>query len=715
MIIATGKVTSVIWSKPEESFYIFELQTKKKKVKVVAYSPFSIVPGTQLEVSGQFEESKYGPQLRAQSIIEKPPEEDFLAEYLRQKITMLGNVLSRRVVEKFRADTIRVLNEEPHRLMEVEGISHGRFKEIIQAWKETEQNRSTTLFLMKLGLLNRQIASVKKRFVHVDDLETLLRGNPYLLLQVDGIGIGTADDAFFTTGGKAGDSKRIFALIQAALEEAKNSMGHVFLSKNELVFWVERLIKSFRLKPVSGQIDVVLYAHLKNLPEGGEVVLDEDRLYLKGMLFVERECAERLCSRRFKTVLPPEFPLSRFIEEYEKDHKIIFSAGQREFLEQFFDNSIHILTGLPGTGKTTIVKALVELLETTGLSYALCAPTGMAAKRVEQLSGRPSYTLHRYLGATGEQWLYNEENPRNEAVVIVDEMSMVDLNLFFRLLDGTSRETRYIFIGDTEQLPPVGAGLVLRDLIDSQLFHTIKLSRIFRQEETSLIVENAHRISAGEPLVFSKEKGFVAFNVTGPIFDQLLTKLVDKVAAAGKNVMCLAAVHRGQYGVSRINSLLQEHCNPPESRKQEVDVGKVKFREGDKVVICKNNYKKNVVNGDLGKVIWVDVTDKKLTVEVADVGLVVYDFGELNELKLAYCLSVHKSQGSQADGVVVVVVPEHEYMLTRKLFYTAVTRARTTVLVLGDPTGIIKAIRNIREDKRNTFLVFRLRQVARVE
>lgn len=700
-----GTITLVVWQNPAKGNYIFSMRCPNGTTeKVLAVSSFPLRKGIKLKMTGFHRTSKYGREFVAKTVQELTPSDvKGLIDFLKAKVDGIGDVTARRLVEKFGQELPNVLTKEPEKIKQLDGMTEKKYEQIVNSWKATETDRNTILFLTKLGFsVNR---AVRIREVFGSNTVEKVMANAYILLDVDGVGITQADKAFFNLGGKPEDSKRVYAFIRYAIIEASHSVGHVFLYANEVYDWILKMARSNALVAIPGLTPARVLLHLDSFKEESRLMKEGDRIYLDYLHHAEKESAEQLSLRRFKTTLPEGFPIKEFVSSCEEEFNIKFSPEQRVFLEGFFDHSVHVLTGKPGTGKSTVVRALVKLLKLTNLTFSLCAPTGMAARRLAQLSEHETYTLHRYLGATGTGWLFNADSPRQDAVVIVDEMSMVDQILLYRLLDGTNMQTRFVFIGDIEQLPSVGPGNVLHELIDSGVFNVVRLSRIFRQDEDSLIVENAHRISSGQELIYEKEKGFVFGQLTEKNLDRYLEALQDRVKQQKvQTFMILSPKHKGDFGVTRINQILQGKLNPPDGIKREIETSLYIIREGDKVVICKNDYSKGVVNGDQGLVSVIDLENKKLVLAVEEVGSVTYEYSELINLKLAYCLSVHKSQGSQAEWVVVVVMPEHKILLSRRLFYTAVTRAQKKVVILGDNQSVTYSIANTKVDKRNSRL-----------
>lgn len=712
-----GKVVKLIWSKPEDMVYIFTVHASdmgRAPVTVVGKTPVSIHPGLVVSVEGVWVESpRFGMQLKASAVNAcTPTDSEGLVAFLSSRVPGIGPILANRMVDTFGSKLETVLAGDPQVLTSVKGVNIDKAKDLVRSWKETGRERDGVIFLMSLGFTMAKAGRIVKSMK--TDIEQKVRENAYCLMKVPGVGAKYADIAYFKLGGGAGDSKRLFGLIVAAIGEAAQKGGHLYLEGTDIVKWLERTVKSLGLPKFPALSEGRVMLHVDKLAERKELVRENSRVYDPFFHHVEARSAAFLKEKISDPVVKPKnLDVPKFVEEWQASSGITLSDKQKEFLLGVLDVNVSVLTGLPGTGKSTVCGALVSLLKRANLSFALCAPTGMAAKRLAAFTGESTYTMHRYLGANGVDWSYNASNPREEDVVIVDETSMVDQALLYRLLDGARPGCRFVFVGDAKQLPSVGPGIVLSSLVKCGKFRVTELSRIYRQQEDSLVVENAHRIAAGRSLEYAKDRGFVRLDVDEDSFKERLHRIASRIKEVGGNCMFLSPIHAGAFGVSAVNNIMQDFENPPDPSKGEVKVGTVTFRVGDKVVICANDYGRGVVNGDVGIVTVAQSNLIEMTVD--GVGLVSYDPGSWSELKLGYCLSVHKSQGGQADWVVVVIRPEHVYMLTRRLFYTAITRAKKKVVILGDDECVRKSIDNLREERRNSGFATRLSGVISAE
>ena len=709
---------------------------------IVGHFP-TLSVGEWVEAEGEwYVHAAFGRQFKVASHRKAPPATARgIQRYLSSgAVQGIGPKLAERLVAAFGERTLEVIEKEPHRLLEVEGIGARKKAAISKAIRAEKDVRDALVFLQGLGVTPGIAAKVYRRY----GPETVrkVRENPYRLAgDVFGIGFKTADAIALEMGVAADSPVRAAAAIAHLLNQAA-AEGHVYVPK-ALLF--ERLAAMGIPGEAGGRGLERLAAENEVVVESkGDGGLAEEAVYTRFLHFAEVDVAQRMAGLAASTAVRSgsEDRAPAGAEKDGRDAPHSESAGEasRAFgsaagltreqqraveLAASGGPGILIITGGPGTGKTTTLRAIVDSLERAGRKYALCAPTGRAAKRLKEASGRDAKTIHRLLeyaagSEGGPQFQRNERSPLDADVVIVDESSMVDLPLCFHLLRALRPGARLIMVGDADQLPSVGPGNVLRDALRSKAVASVRLSRVFRQAEASRIVVNAHRIQQGKmPLPGDRSSDFFFVSEEDPdkarelIADLVCRRLPDYLRCDPRqDIQVLSTVRRGPLGVDKLNELIQERLNPPAPGGAEVRVGAEAFRPGDRVMQTKNNYDKMVFNGDAG---WIKSVDpKERVVEVVfpdrdEPGGVVYEEDEITQLTLAYCTSVHKSQGSEYP---VVVMPVHWVMpalMNRNLLYTAVTRARRLVVLVGREDALRAYVRNDRADHRYTRLSERLR------
>ena len=752
MEVLKGYVEHIVYRNEDNGYTVFHLTNEDGELTCVGTFPY-ISEGELMEVSGEYTtHAIYGTQLQVLSHEVKEPEDLMSIErYLGSgAIKGVGAVLAGRIVRKFKDDTFRIIEEEPERLAEVSGISERKAREIAEQVEDKKDMRKAMIYLQKYGIT---ISLAAKIYEHYGSgVYRVMDENPYQIADhVPGVGFKTADEIASRIGIHSDSDYRIqsgifYVLLQAIAE------GHIFLPKEDL------LRKSMMLLEVEIK-DVEKY--LMNLSMEKKIILkraitekvyqdnydtiretiEETRVYPSQYYYMELNTARMLHDLNIKYDVA-DVIIEKRLMELEKNAKMELDEMQKKAVKAAINNGVLVLTGGPGTGKTTTINAMIQFFESEGMDIFLAAPTGRAAKRMTEATGYEARTIHRLLelAYTPEgqenrmQYGRNEENPLEADVVIIDEMSMVDLPLMHALLKAITIGTRLILVGDKDQLPSVGAGSVLKDLILSQCFPLITLSKIFRQAEQSDIVVNAHKINRGERVRLdnkSKDFFFLKREDANTIISVVLTliqkKLPKYVDADAFDIQVLTPTRKGLLGVERLNGILQQYLNPPDVKKAEKEHGSRTFRVGDKVMQIKNNYQLEweistkyglvvdsgigVFNGDIGRIIAIDSYAEKIKVEFEEKKMVEYPFELLEELELAYAITVHKSQGSEYPAVVIPLLPGPRQLYYRNLIYTAVTRARKCVTIVGSDTTFQEMIENVNERNRYTSLSERIQEM----
>lgn len=717
----TGTVKAIIYRSEDTGFTVLELTNDAgEDMTAIGEMPLAGV-GERVELTGQWTEHKtYGRQFRAETCKTLAPAtltalKNYLASGL---IKGVGESTAQAIVQTFGMETLDVLEKEPARLAEVPGIGQIRAQTIGASYGAQLGLRDIMLGLQKYGVTIGQAMKLYK--IYGELCLAKIEENPYRLIDdVEGIGFKTAD-AIARNGGVEPDAPyRLRAGLKYTLQWARQE-GHTYLPREKLVEVAAGLLQA-DIAPVERTLtELLLEGQLIQ-----EQLPGEDGIFLPGMFRTEQDCALRLLRLQGQSALDnPFFRPKAQIARLEQQLDITLAPAQRQAVELALKAGALVITGGPGTGKTTILRFVITLLEEMGTEYALCAPTGRAAKRMGEATGRDASTIHRLLeysygeGGFGR----NAENTLLADVVIVDEMSMVDVPLMAALLRALAPGSRLIMVGDSDQLPSVGPGNVLRDMVDSGQIPVVRLTEIFRQSGRSAIVTNAHRINEGQmPILEGLEDfGFEPMEEQEAVIRRLIALNSGKAAKLGaqeplQDIQVLAPMKKGPLGVYNLNKRLQEALNPPAHKKKERKYGDVVFREGDKVMQIKNDYRlawtrslphqppemgEGVYNGDLGTIMSIDLYEQTLEVLFDDGRSAVYAFSMLEELELAYCISIHKSQGSEFPIVLLPLLGGPPMLLNRNLLYTAVTRARHMVCILGRQSCIQQMVRNNQVKRR---------------
>lgn len=718
-------IEETIFRNEENGYSVVQAKAGRESVTVVGTLP-ALAPGEQVLLSGSWTaHPQYGKQWKATACeIRKPTTLLGIERYLGSGLIRgVGPSTARLLVQVFGKNTLDVLSEYPERLTEVPGIGKKRAAQLAESFREQYAAREAMVFLQSYGVSPSLAVKISKAYGA--DAQRKIRENPYRLIDdIDGVGFLTADRIALSLGIPQDSEYRLRSGLKYVLQEAAAGEGHTFLPKPLLL---ERAARALRVEDglLAHALDTLLFAR--------EIIaldLDgQEALLLSGFFYAEKEIARYLKLLMGREEKIPEAQILEKIQQFEREHQIQFSENQRRAVSEAVRRGLVVITGGPGTGKTTIINCILWLL---GKDVLLAAPTGRAAKRMSEATGHEAKTLHRLLEFAGDEGHFqrDEQNPLDCGCVIVDEMSMVDVFLMRSLLVALKPGTKLILVGDADQLPSVGAGNVLGDILKSGVVPSVRLTDIFRQSEESLIVLNAHRINHGEPPILNRRDSDFFFE-RRPVPDEAAQAIVGLCArrlpaflhsdAPARDIQVLAPTKKSGAGVYQLNALLQAALNPPAPWKKEIAYGETVFRTGDKVMHIRNNYQlpwktdggeegEGVFNGDVGFVSAVDNQDRIVTVRFDDERTVEYDYQQLEELELAYCLSVHKSQGSEFPCVVMPVLGGPPRLLTRNLFYTALTRARKLVVLVGREDAIADMVRNNHIATRYTTLRQRLEE-----
>ena len=713
----------------ESGFSVFSLRPLKDVRKVIQCSGVvETMPRVDdaIEVYGYFDSnSKYaGIQFKVTGYSHISGIDELqVARFLMSFAKFLGDVKAREIARHFGQDLEKVLDDEPDRLLEVPGVGKTIRDNIVSGWATRKGTRNLSLFLMKLGLPDFRIKQItSKRGL---GYEEKIKADPYLLMD-DGLGFSAADNYAESLQVAPGSPLRYRGFLQSAVKNFTQTEGHLFVPTKEVVTAVNEFNGTTHRKfDPMGVSYAMLRPHLDSLIQDGYLVEEGPNLYAAENFFFEAASAERMSAMMTApgALAFEGVDLPTFVEDYETTESFRTSGfrladQQREALESFVTEKVMVVTGAPGTGKTTVVRSFVKILKDHNLRFVLLAPTGKAAKRLEETAGHPAYTIHRKLGYQGDAWDYGFQKKLQVDTVLVDEFSMVDQQLLFRLLDAMPPEAKLVMVGDHNQLPSVGAGNVLRDLIASGRVHTITLSKVHRQAETSDIVRVANQIKDGavDMSLFRVNdlKADVCMLRTGTdtaLAEKHITELCKTLKAKGNvSFQVLSPRNEGDLSVSSLNISLQEALNPktPESGLEAMLEGGVKVRRGDRVRITKNHYGLGIFNGDVGKVLLVSVENLKVDIEGS--GVITIPLKDLRDIvSLGYMSSIHKAQGSEFQVVILALLKSHgQNLLQRNLLYTAITRAKKKVIIVGQDAAIVSAIENDKIRLRNTALAARI-------
>ena len=716
-----GTVDQVVFYNPENGYTVcrFIVESGDTLTIVGSFPPLS--PGEMLKVKGRWElNPRFGRQFKVEHFTLTLPAsakgiEKFLASGL---VRGIGPVLAARIVARFGVGTIELLTKGPDRLKEVEGVGTVKLREIKKSWAEHQDIRDLIIFLQEHGVSTNLATKIYRQYG--DRSFTVLRTNPYqLCLDIWGIGFKTADQIALKLGMDPGSIERVKAYILYILEK-DNEQGHVFSYASEVR---EKCVTDLEVE--ADKADRALEELLKDKRAVREELGADAALYLPFYYQAQEEVARAIHKLADFPCQPPDFDLDQAVAATEKDLGLAFSALQKRAIRESFEKKILVITGGPGTGKTTIIRAVVDIFRKWGREALLAAPTGRAAKRLAETTGRDARTIHRVLEFQPKKGAFkkNERNPLRGEALIVDEVSMIDLPLMYHLLKAVPVAMRLILVGDKDQLPSVGPGTILRDIIESGTVDVVRLEEIFRQEKESYIVLNAHRINQGQSLIFPPREDeaadffFVRKDDEKKAFDTIMKLCSWSVprklglSPLSPQIQVISPMYKGLVGVDNLNLELQKRLNPGG---EGLKAGLREYRARDKVMQLRNDYEKDVFNGDIGTILHVDKAKFRLFVDY-DGRTVSYEKDEINDINLAYAVSVHKAQGSEYQAVIMPLMTQHFIMLQRNLFYTALTRAKRLSIIVGSFKALYIAIKNDKPVKRNSLVKEKLMRIGRGE
>ena len=722
----------IIYRNADNGYTVLNLVSGEAEITCVGIFS-AIAEGENIEASGDYtDHPTYGKQFKVESFEEKAPEdEEAIERYLGSgAIRGIGLTLAARIVRRFKADTFRIIEEEPERLAEVKGISERKAMEIADQVNEKRDLRQAMIFLQQYGITMNLAVKVYQQYGQ--EVYGIIRENPYRLADdIEGVGFRTADEIAVRVGIRMDSDFRIrsgilYVLLQASTE------GHTYLPEEELTRRTGQLLEVGEEQIEKQYMDLAI--ERKIIMKQGE---NQTQIYAASFYYMEANTATMLKQLNVSYDVP-DLEIEERVRRIEKQTGMELDEHQMTAVKEAVRNGLLIITGGPGTGKTTTINTIIKYFEMEGLDIFLAAPTGRAAKRMSETTGFEARTIHRMLelnggvdGAAGFE--RNEQNPLETDVVIIDEMSMVDISLMHALLKAVAVGTRLILVGDVNQLPSVGPGSVLRDIIRSHECNVVMLTKIFRQASTSDIIVNAHKINQGEEVTLdNKSMDFfflkrydadVIISVVLQLIKQKLPKFVD---ATPYDIQVLTPMRKGLLGVERLNGILQRYLNPPSPQKREKEHGDILFREGDKIMQTRNNYQleweirtkyglsvdkgTGVFNGDMGIVREINDFAETMTVEFDEGRMVEYPYKLLDELELAYAITIHKSQGSEYPAVVIPLLSGPSMLMNRNLLYTAVTRARKCVTLVGNEVTFAQMVQNTSQQKRYSGLCDRLKE-----
>ena len=727
----SGYIDHIIFRNEENGYTVMVMICDGEEVTCVGSLQY-INEGELIEAEGTYtQHSTYGTQFKISSFELKAPEDEMAMErYLGSgAIKGIGSALAARIVRRFKGDTFRIMEEEPERLAEIKGISEKKAREIARQMEEKRDVRKAMIFLQKYGISSA--LSVKIYNQYGERLYRIIEENPYQMTdEIQGVGFKIADEIAEKAGIHTDSDFRIRSGLFYALKQSM-SEGHIYLPRLEL------FQRGAELLGVSAE---AMERNLMDLAMDRKIVLKEDRVYCSQNYYLELNTAKMLHDLNVSADIADDTVMKK-LADIETETQTTLEDLQKEAVVQAVNHGLLVITGGPGTGKTTTINTLIHYFASEGLEILLAAPTGRAAKRMTEATGYEAQTIHRLLEisgvpeeeSAGYHFERNMENPLEADVIIIDEMSMVDLFLMHALLSAVSVGTRLIMVGDVNQLPSVGPGSVLRDIIHSECFPVVRLNKIFRQASESDIVVNAHKINEGQHVVLdNKSRDFFFLkrddaNVIISVMLTLVMKKMPKYVDAGMlDIQVLTPMRKGLLGVERLNTILQEYLNPRSPEKKEKEYGAGLFREGDKVMQIKNNYQieweirgaygipvekgVGVFNGDMGIVSEINEYAEQMTVVFDDNKYIEYSFKELEQLELAYAITIHKSQGSEYPAVVIPLLSGPRMLMSRNLLYTAISRARKCVTLVGSDQVFQQMIDNEMEQKRYSTLKEQIQQ-----
>lgn len=725
-----GTINKILFSNEENGFKVLKIRTPSGSPSVVTgeFGP-EIIIDTIAVFHGEWRSHpKYGTNFKCYSyeITFDNSELISIKLFIDCIAPNIGPERADAIISHFGKDTIKVLDETPERLVEVEGIGKVSANSLAKAWTENRnvwskerEIWSLRSFLNSLGIKERRVKKIINHFGGGLSAEEKIRNNPYILTEVEGFGFSTTDYIAKRLGIPESSPDRLKAFILHMLNVVCPSNGHLYFELKHLAPIANQYCKETNTKFLSKEVlnteDVKPF--VEKLKEDKIVVIDNEFVYANKYYNFEKRSAQMITNIANETsdlIFLTNESIEEHIATFEQEQGIVLSPEQRLVMHHFGEHKVFVITGLPGTGKTTVIKAIVNMAKTKKLRLTCMTPTGISAKKLALTVENKAYTIHRLLGFRGNEWICNELNPYDTDVVIIDESSMIDQEVFYRLLCALKKRVHIIFVGDQNQLPSVGAGNVLKELVNCEVIPVVRLERIFRQDEASDIIKVAHKIKSGDPnldLFSNDPKSDVFFlRIRDPQeIEKLLINLAQKFKNERRLFQMISPRRDGPLGINPLNTVLQQVLNPPSDNIPEVNCGNFIIRKGDRIIIKRNDYVNDIYNGDIGKV--VDVVKGSIYISIDD-RIINLTFDEVVEkVRLAYMITVHGSQGQEYPYIILPFINQFgRNMLQRNLLYTAITRAKEKVIILGHGSALEKAINNASVTKRNTRLAERIKQ-----
>lgn len=735
MEVLSGLVESILFKSDDTGYVVAKLEVNKEIISIVGILPF-LKESQHVKLKGQWMLHKqFGRQFKVEEYEEVLPDSiDGIVKYLSTGVIHgIGPVTAKKIVAAFGEKTLDIMDNHIERLKEIEGIGEKKFEIIYESYIEQKDLKDIMIYFQGHGMTPNQCIKIYKKFGPMS--KDIVCENPYVLSdEISGIGFITADKIAKNIGVESTSDFRIQSGIKYVLNQF-SSAGNTYMPKDELIKEVVNVLEVTKELVEENIYNATLENKIKI-----EKINNIEAVFSLPYYYCELGVTNKIITLSIENFRTINTDVEFEVEQFEKNNNIKFADAQREAIIGAFDNGIEIITGGPGTGKTTIIKSIIEIYEKNKMRVLLAAPTGRAAKRLSESTGREAKTIHRLLevGTSDDDKSFfgkGEGSPLEGDVIIIDEASMIDIMLMHSLLKAIELGTRVIIVGDVDQLPSVGPGNVLKDLIESNFIKVVRLNAVFRQGKESLIVTNAHKINNGEMPCLNRRDGDFFFDnkedneeILDTIIDLINRRLprFNKSWDRLKDIQILTPMRKGLLGVQNLNNRLQEILNPPSPNKKEKEVKEIIFREGDKVMQTKNNYQiawfringygdnegKGVFNGDMGFIQSINEADKTVTVIFDDERKVIYDYIFLDELDLAYAITIHKSQGSEFKVVITPAFMGSPFLMNRNLLYTGITRAKELVVVVGKPKALKYMVDNTNSNERYSSLKDRILEIT---
>lgn len=721
-----GIVNRVIYENPNNDFKIFTIGLRSRQVVKVKGEFSTILPGSKIEVHGRYESHpKYGIAFKADAhCFDYNNDARSICLYIQSIAKWVGPERSMAIAERFKDNIQDIIEKNPERLTEIEGIGEKVASNIAEAWQLNKNLKDIRIFLHGLGLTTLKIKKLVTMFG--SGTEEILKDNPWRLCY-HGFGFTTCDHIAKKLEKDMRCPQRYRHFILYCLLDSLRS-GHLYLVPDQLVVAFNKFNEKSPYPFSKEKIDIdFIVPYLKELKEEGFIIIEGNKVYEVQNYFFENESARLVAKTKNSPNISKleKINVEKFIRDYELQHGIQLSDAQKDAVISFIKEKVLIITGSPGTGKTTVIKAFVQLIKDYGINFELLTPTGIAAKKLGNTAGSPAYTIHRRFGYKGNKWDFGALNKYQTDVIIIDEMSMVDMEVFYNMMSSIYSSTKIVFVGDNDQLPSVGPGCVLKELISSKVIKTIFLDTIFRQEECSEIIKEAKNIKEGNTdlTYFKSDKTADIWHIEDSDSDRIQNTIIKlakmlknsyKKTGEKKHFQIITPRNEGPLSVSSLNEALQGALNPKSNDKKEIKINNCVIRKGDRVIIKKNNYDIGVFNGDIGKAVFI--TPSSITIDIEDffddnrrveIPMAIAD----NMVKLAYTITCHNSQGLEYPLIILPLIKAHgRLLLQRNLLYTALTRAKKKCIVLGQTSAVIDAIKNDKIQKRNTIFGERIKK-----